>query len=135
MTGIGVLDLETRAEADRLIGDVVAEATLNGETETVVGYENHAGRTQLGAGAEPFARVITGHGNNGTDATEGAVAGRVLGTYLHGPLLPRNPWLADTLLGWALQHGTGQSVHLTALDDDLEERAREVARRRARVRR
>lgn len=135
LPGIGVLDLETTAGPDRLVGDVVAEATLDGETRLVVGYENHAGRTTLGEGTAPFARVITGHGNDGRSGLEGAVTGRVLGTYLHGPLLPKNPWLADVLLGWALEHAVGHRVDLDDLDDSLEREAFEIARRRAGLRR
>lgn len=130
MPGIGLLDLETTAGDSRLIGDVVLDVTLNGQTNTVVGYENHAGRTHLGGGCTPLGRLRRGHGNNGVDGCEGAVAGRLVGTYLHGPLLPKNPWLADTLLGWALDHA-GLSVDLEPLDDDLELAAHAVAQTRA----
>ena len=130
MPGIGLLDLETTAGKSRLIGDVVLDVTLNGHTRTVVGYENHAGRTHLGGGCTPLGRLRRGRGNNGADGCEGAVAGRTVGTYLHGPLLPKNPWLADTLLGWALDHA-GFSVELAPLDDDLEQAAHAVAQTRA----
>ena len=128
--GIGLLDLETTAGSSRLIGDVVLDVTLNGETNTVVGYENHAGRTRLGGGCTPLGHLRRGHGNNSEDGCEGAVAGRLVGTYLHGPLLPKNPWLADTLLGWALDHAGG-SINLEPLDDDLEQAAHAVAHTRA----
>ena len=74
---------------------------------TVAGFENHAGRTRLDAGAQPLGRVIAGFGNDGESGFEGCRVGRALGTYLHGPLLPRNPWLADWILSQALAHATG----------------------------
>ena len=95
-------DLDTVAGPTRLIGNLVIEAELDGERRSVVGFENHAGRTRLGPGSRPLGRVVHGHGNNGEDGLEGGVTGRVIGTYLHGPLLPKNPWLADTLIGWAV---------------------------------
>ncbi len=128
--GIGLLDADTIADPDRLIGDVVADVTLNGETRTVVGYENHAGRTHLGGGCTPLGRLRKGRGNNGADDCEGAVAGRLVGTYLHGPLLPKNPWMADVLLGWALDHA-GSSLDLAPLDDGLERAAHAAAQARA----
>ncbi|MCY3578407.1 MAG: glutamine amidotransferase [bacterium] len=134
MPGIGLLDLETTAGNSRLIGDVVLDVTLDGQTRTVVGYENHAGRTHLGGGCTPLGRLRRGHGNNGSDSCEGAVAGRQVGTYLHGPLLPKNPWLADILLGWALDYA-GHPVELAPLDDHLEQSAHAVAATRAGKRR
>lgn len=131
MPGIGLLDLDTVAGATRLIGDLVIDAELDGETCRVVGFENHAGRTRLGPGARALGRVVYGHGNNGDDGLEGGVQRRVIGTYLHGPLLPKNPWLADRLLAWALEHRTGGPVPLDPLDDALEGRARVVATERA----
>ncbi len=135
LPGVGVLDLDTTAGSTRLIGDIVLDATLDGVTARVVGYENHAGRTHLGAGVRPFGRVIHGHGNDGESGDEGAVRDRVVGTYLHGPLLPKNPWVADTLLGWALAHATGETPELTELDDSLELAAHRAAVGRAGVRR
>lgn len=134
MPGVGLLDLETTAGDDRQTGDVVLDVTLGGQTRTVVGYENHAGRTHLGAGCTPLGHLRHGHGNNGMDGCEGAVAGRLVGTYLHGPLLPKNPWLADTLLGWAIDRA-GYSIDLEPLDDGLEQAAHSVAEMRAGVRR
>ncbi|WP_419925878.1 type 1 glutamine amidotransferase [Candidatus Poriferisocius sp.] len=128
--GIGMLDLETTAADSRLIGDVVLDVTLGGRTDTVVGYENHAGRTHLGGGCTPLGHLRRGHGNNGADGCEGAVAGRTVGTYLHGPLLPKNPWLADTLLGWALECA-GSAADLEPLDDRLEQAAHAEAATRA----
>lgn len=132
MPGIGLLDAETTAGDDRLIGDVLLAATLDGATREVAGFENHAGRTHLGAGATPFGRVLAGYGNDGLSGTEGVTYRRAIGTYLHGPLLPRNPWVADTLLAWGLAHRTGERVDLPALDDALEDAARAVAAGRAR---
>ena len=134
MAGTGLLDLETAAATDRLIGDVVLSVTLDGHTSTVVGYENHAGRTRLGPGCTPLGQVQQGHGNNGEDGCEGAVSGRRVGTYLHGPLLPKNPWLADTLLRWALDHA-GTDFELEPLDDSLEQAAHTTAISRAGVKR
>ncbi|MFM8827970.1 MAG: type 1 glutamine amidotransferase [Actinomycetota bacterium] len=131
MPGIGVLDAETVAGDTRLIGDVLINATLGDETREVAGFENHAGRTHLGPGATPFGSVMAGHGNDGESGTVGVVRLRAIGTYLHGPLLPRNPWVADTLLRWALAHRTGREPRLEPLDDALEDAARAVARGRA----
>lgn len=129
--GIGILDITTTAGEDRLIGDIVLESDLGPAPGRLVGYENHAGRTTLGDGARAFGRVIRGHGNNGRDRTEGAVANRTVGTYLHGPLLPKNPWLADLLLSWALEHRYGREFELEPLDDRLEQAAHEAAVARA----
>jgi CobQ-like glutamine amidotransferase family enzyme len=135
LPGVGLLDLDTEAGPGRLIGDLVIEATLDGQTETVVGYENHGGRTHLGSAATPLGRVVKGHGNNGASGFEGAVQQRVIGTYLHGPLLPRNPWLADTLLRWALEHRAlehgGPPAELGPIDDTIERQAHQVAVARA----
>ena len=132
MGGISLLDADTVGGATRLIGDLVIEVALDGDRKTVVGFENHAGRTRLGPAARPLGRVISGNGNNGVDRGEGAVQGCVVGTYLHGPLLPKNPWLADRLLGWALEHATGASPELPPLDDTLEASAHAIAVARAR---
>ena len=134
MAGTGLLDLETTAGTDRLIGDVVLSVNLDGQTGTVVGYENHAGRTRLGSQSSPLGRVEKGHGNNGEDGFEGAVSGRRIGTYLHGPLLPKNPWLADTVLRWALDH-SGANLELEPLDDTLEQSAHATAVARAGLKR
>ena len=131
MPGIDVLDVDTEAGPTRLIGDVVIEAEIDGVTRQVVGYENHAGRTTLGPGSTPLGRVVHGHGNDGSGGFEGAVTGRAIGTYLHGPLLPKNPWLADLVLRWALERGTGESITLEPLDDTLEQRAHAAAVARA----
>ena len=135
MPGIGLLDVDTVAGPTRLIGDLVIEADLGDATHRVVGFENHAGRTQVGPGARPLGRVVHGHGNNDRDGGEGAVRDRVIGTYLHGPLLPKNPWLADQVLSWALEHATGRAPALEPLPDDLERVARAAAEARAAARR
>ncbi len=132
MQGISLLDADTVAGPTRLIGDLVIEVNLDGEHNTVVGFENHAGRTRLGPAAQPLGRVVSGNGNNGEDHGEGAIQGRIVGTYLHGPLLPKNPWLADRLLTWALEHATGSPPQLGPLDDSLETRAHAAALTRAR---
>jgi CobQ-like glutamine amidotransferase family enzyme len=137
LPGTGVLDLETTAGDNRLIGDLVIDAHLptemaSGETRQIVGYENHAGRTSLGSGCQPLGRVVNGHGNDGASGFEGACRDRVIGTYLHGPLLPKNPWLADVVLGWALAHRYGDgAVELEPIDDSMEQRAHAAAVARA----
>lgn len=115
--GLGVLDVHTQAGKRRFVGNLVAE-TPEG---VLVGFENHSGRTYLGARSLPLGAVLVGHGNNGEDHTEGVVQGKVIGTYSHGSCLPKNPWLADKLLAWALErrHGSATLVPL----DDREERA------------
>jgi CobQ-like glutamine amidotransferase family enzyme len=135
MPGAGVFPLETVAGETRLIGDVSIECELDsGEPLTVVGFENHGGRTLLDPGAVPFGRVVHGFGNDGESGFEGCRLGKAIGTYLHGPLLPRNPWLADWLIGQALARSLGEPPELETLDDELEYTAHAVALRRARER-
>lgn len=117
--GLGLLDITTVAAGTRLIGRTWATATLGGITTTLYGFENHAGRTTLGAGAQPLARTPKGHGNNGRDGTEGAIAGTIVGTYLHGPVLPLNPALSDWLISTALG-----GIELMPLPDREENAAR-----------
>ncbi len=121
LIGIGLLDVTTEhpgPRAKRLIGNIVIRSSiLHGQT--LVGFENHGGRTRLGPAAEPLGSVVAGFGNNGEDRTEGAVSRNVYGTYLHGPLLPKNPALTDHLLGTALAARYGE-VPLSPLDDRLE---------------
>jgi lipid II isoglutaminyl synthase (glutamine-hydrolysing) len=112
---LGLLDLETTAGGPRLVGEVV---TISREGELLTGFENHGGRSVLGPGVEPLGRVVCGGGNNGSDATEGARQGAVLGTYLHGPVLARNPALADLLLRHALQRQGRQLGPLQAVGRD-----------------
>jgi CobQ-like glutamine amidotransferase family enzyme len=136
MPGVGLFPHDTVAGERRMIGDVLLECELDpGERRTVAGFENHAGRTRLDAGAQPLGRVIAGFGNDGDSGFEGCRVGRALGTYLHGPLLPRNPWLADWILSQALAHATGgDPPELEPLPDRLEAEAHAVSARRARER-
>ncbi len=129
LPGVGLVDLSTVREAGpRLIGNCAIEADLGGGPRVIAGFENHGGRTYLGASEKPLGRVLAGHGNNGRDGFEGVRRDNVIGTYLHGPLLPKNIWLADRLIELALD------VELEALDDDqLEDAAHASARRAAGV--
>jgi CobQ-like glutamine amidotransferase family enzyme len=132
LPGAGILPLETVAGERRMIGDVLLQCELEpGETHTLAGFENHAGRTLLDPGAEPLGRVVAGFGNDGASGFEGCRVGRAIGTYLHGPLLPRNPWLADWLLAQALARRLGEVPTLEPLDDGLEDEAHRVAAQRA----
>ena len=136
MPGAGLFPHETVAGDTRMIGDVLLECELDrGVQRPLAGFENHAGRTLLDEGAEPLGRVVYGFGNDGESGHEGCRLGNALGTYLHGPLLPRNPWLADWLLGRALAHaGTGEPPALAPLADELEAEALRVSAERARRR-
>jgi len=135
LPGIGLLPHHTVAGERRMIGDVLLECELEpGRRRTLAGFENHAGRTYLDEGAEPLGRVVAGFGNNGEDGVEGSRVGNALGTYLHGPLLPRNPWLADWLIGKALARRLGDAPDLEPLPDDFESSAQRVSAERARAR-
>jgi lipid II isoglutaminyl synthase (glutamine-hydrolysing) len=132
LPGAGIFDHHTVAGERRMIGDVLLECELEpGERRTLAGFENHAGRTVLGPEAEPLGRVLAGFGNDGESGFEGCRRSRALGTYLHGPLLPRNPWLADWLLAQALAHRHGEPPELPPLADAVEAEAHEVAAGRA----
>jgi CobQ-like glutamine amidotransferase family enzyme len=124
LPGIGLLEARTvREDGLRLIGNVAIEVELDGvDTRVLAGFENHGGRTLLGAGQDPLGRVLRGHGNDGRSGLEGARSGNgnVVGTYLHGPLLPKNTWFADWLIATALGIDAGE---LAVLDDVLEEQA------------
>ena len=128
--GVGALDVRTVAGKRRFVGNLLVEA----DGGTLIGFENHSGKTYLGPGARPLGRVQVGGGNNGEDKTEGAVQGKVIGCYLHGSLLPKNPWLADRLITWALERRHG-AVELAPLDDAAEALAHEQATEVARARR
>jgi CobQ-like glutamine amidotransferase family enzyme len=150
LPGVGLLDVRTvrgvgeRASAARLIGNIAIEVRLDrldedgsgdpaggaSRARVLAGFENHGGRTQLGAGQQALGRVLKGLGNDGQSGFEGARSGNVIGTYLHGPLLPKNVWFADWLIATAL----GVTVaELAPLDDDLEIQAHRDARRAAGV--
>jgi hypothetical protein len=137
LPGVGAMDVHTVGGDVRLIGNIVIEARGLGleasgveQDDTspksqvsslkIVGFENHSGRTYLGAGVRPLGRVLAGHGNNGEDGTEGAIYRNAFGCYMHGSLLPKNPQLADHLIGLALRRRYGPGATLAPLDDTLE---------------
>ena len=127
INGIGLLDVETFAGQDRLIGNITTET----EFGKLVGYENHSGLTYVGEGAKAFGKVLGGAGNNLSDNTEGAVDKNVFGTYLHGPILPKNAQFADELLLRALERKYGPMT-IESIDDSLENEAHFVASSRPR---
>lgn len=122
--GLDVLDMYTEGGKDRLIGNVALEVELGGVIRKVTGFENHSGRTFLGK-LDPFGRVLVGHGNNGQDNSEGVIYKNVICSYLHGPLLPKNPFITDYLISIALKRRMGD-VLLEPLDDSLEESANKI---------
>jgi CobQ-like glutamine amidotransferase family enzyme len=132
LPGVGLVDLETvREDGPRLIGNVAIEVELGGRPRVLAGFENHGGRTRLGASERPLGRVLKGHGNDGRSGFEGirgGPEGTVVGTYLHGPLLPKNSWFADWLTATALRRDPAE---LARLDDTLEDAAHQAARRAA----
>ena len=124
INGIGILDLFTespRERKERLIGNIAIK-TFDGNV--VVGFENHGGRTYLGKDMKPFAEVVKGFGNNGKDKTEGAIYKNSIGTYLHGPILPKNPEIADWLIEKALERKYKKEIKLKKLDDSLSQKAK-----------
>ncbi|HEX4719298.1 MAG TPA: hypothetical protein VH300_12260 [Thermoleophilaceae bacterium] len=129
LPGVGLVDLRTvREPGPRLIGNCAIETDLGDGPRVIAGFENHGGRTYLGSDEHALGRVLKGFGNNGRDGREGVRRGNVIGTYLHGPLLPKNAWLADRLIELALE------TRLEPLpDDSLEEAAHDSARRAAGV--
>lgn len=128
MEGIGVLDIETYGTNERLIGNIITSSSAFGE---IIGYENHSGQTYLGDTVEPFATVIRGAGNNSKDGQEGAMYKNVIGTYLHGSILPKNPAVADFLIKTAAKRKYA-SFSNDLIDDTFATYAREVARNRPR---
>ncbi len=128
LTGIGVLDVETRGGDTRMIGNIVLRSDEFGD---IVGFENHSGDTVLGPGSVPLGKVVQGAGNNPRDGIEGARSGNVIGTYLHGSLLPKNPAISDFLLRVAAERRYGEFVP-RAIDDSTAERARAAAMSRPR---
>jgi lipid II isoglutaminyl synthase (glutamine-hydrolysing) len=122
--GLGVADLHTvREPGERLIGNVSIEVDLGAGPRVLAGFENHGGRTYIGDRGKPLGRVLHGHGNNGTDGLEGIVRGNLIGTYLHGPLLPKNAWLADELIARAIERRVGRRPQLAPLEDAFEDAA------------
>jgi CobQ-like glutamine amidotransferase family enzyme len=134
LPGLGIADLETvREPGPRLIGNVAIEADLGAGPRLIAGFENHGGRTYLGSGATPLGKVVSGHGNNGRDGYEGVKRDNVIGTYLHGPLLPKNAWLADHLIALALERRYGRRPELEPLADELEAAAHKSAQAAAKA--
>lgn len=132
IAGLGLVDLHTvRDDGPRLIGNIAIEVDLGGGPRVLAGFENHGGRTYLGEGERPLGRVLHGHGNNGRDGFEGVWRGALIGTYMHGPLLPKNAWLADHLIAAALGRRKGGPPALEPLADELELAAHASARRAA----
>jgi hypothetical protein len=125
LTGLGIFDMESKhfgKDKPRCIGNTIAKLD-NGKT--IVGFENHGGRTYLGKGVKPFATVIKGCGNNGEDGTEGAVYKNCIATYSHGPFLPKNPHIADWLISKSLEVKYKKKIELISLNDSLEWQAHE----------
>jgi CobQ-like glutamine amidotransferase family enzyme len=132
LEGVGLFDAWTVAGNKRCIGNVLIQCDFDGSNRTLVGFENHSGKTYLGTGCRPLGRVLSGFGNNGEDGTEGAVYRNAFGCYLHGSLLPKNPWFTDHLILAALRRRYGEQQQLAPLDDTLENRAHEAVVERVR---
>lgn len=143
--GLGIFDMFSKhpgPKQDRLIGNVIAKIETQNVSSTdqlspttyLVGFENHGGRTYLGSSAKPFAKVIKGFGNNGEDGTEGVVYKNAIGSYLHGPLLPKNPQIADWLIAKALEIKYKEVIALQSLDDSLEQKAKKTIANRLGIR-
>jgi len=144
--GLGILDLYTENPGEnykRLIGDIIAKSNLpfsrivvsvpipyRNSIDDVVGFENHGGRTYLGKNVKPLGTVLKGFGNNGEDQTEGAIYKNSFGSYLHGPILPKNPHFADYLIKLALEKKYSPPIDLSPLDDSLERQAHEAIAKR-----
>src|SRR3990167_10095101 len=132
--GLGIFDMisiHPGLNEKRLIGNIVAKTQLNNfRNKIIVGFENHGGKTYLGKKVKPFASVLYGNGNNGKDKTEGVVYKSAIGCYFHGPLLPKNPEIADYLIEKALENKYGKEIKLKKLDDFLAQKARETILRR-----
>lgn len=127
LKGVGLLDLYTEGGSKRFMTHMALECNFEQTGKQVlVGYENHSGRTYLGPKAQPLGKVIVGWGNNGQDGFEGAIYKNVFGTYLHGPVLPKNPWFTDYLIQLALERRYGK-VELAHLDDTTENIAHDTA--------
>ncbi len=128
--GLGIFDMKSihpGPKKDRLTGNIAARLEIPGFTNTlIVGFENHGGRTRLGHSVKPLAKVLKGYGNNGEDGTEGVIYKNALGSYLHGPLLPKNPEIADWLIQKALEVKYKKEIILSPLDDTLAKKAKEM---------
>lgn len=134
--GIGLFDLYTvnpGGKSKRLIGNMIFSPQVEGLDKPIVGFENHGGRTYLGKNIKPFGKILSGFGNNGEDKTEGAQYKASFGTYSHGPILSKNPQFADYLIKSALNHKYKKQIELKQLDDDLEQKARNVIAKRLQV--
>jgi CobQ-like glutamine amidotransferase family enzyme len=138
LEGLGIFDMVSKhfgKDKPRCIGNTAGEldsgfSILDFRKNTIVGFENHGGRTYLGAGVKPFAKVLYGNGNNGEDGTEGAIFNNCIATYSHGPFLPKNPHIADWLIAKALEIKYGKTIKLDDLDDSLEGQAHEFMLKR-----
>jgi CobQ-like glutamine amidotransferase family enzyme len=126
LEGVGVIDAYTVGGPTRFMNHIAVECTFAG-SQTLVGFENHSGRTFLGHDVQPLGRVLAGGGNNGEDGEEGAIQRQVYATYLHGPVLPKNPWFTDHLISQAVRHRTGTVPMLSPLGDAPEEKAHQAA--------
>lgn len=133
LPGAGLFDVRSVPGPKRHIGNVLVETELDGQRRTLVGFENHSGRTYLGPGMKALGRAVVGAGNNGEDQSEGAVYKSAIGCYLHGSLLPKNPWLADRLLAAGVRHRTGEPAQLAPLDDRIENEAHTAVEARIRA--
>jgi lipid II isoglutaminyl synthase (glutamine-hydrolysing) len=127
LEGIGALDLYTKGGRKRFMNHIAVESDLDGEHNVLVGFENHSGQTFLGPSVKPLGKVLAGGGNNGEDGYEGAIYRQVYATYLHGPVLPKNPWFTDHLIWQGLRHRYGDVPPLAPLRDNAEERAHQAA--------
>ncbi len=130
LPGVGAMDVHTVGGSERLIGNLAVDCTLPLTTRTLIGFENHSGRTYVGSGARPLGRVLAGNGNNGQDGSEGAIVNNAIGCYLHGSLLPKNPHLADYLIATAATRKYGH-CELEPLDDHREDNAHGVMLQRS----
>ncbi len=130
LPGVGAMDVHTVGGAERLIGNLAVECALPLIPRTLIGFENHSGRTYVGSGARPLGRVLAGNGNNGQDGSEGAIVNNAIGCYLHGSLLPKNPHLADYLIATAATRKYGH-CELEPLDDHREDNAHGVMLQRS----
>lgn len=133
--GLGIFDLYTENPGnERLIGNLISQSSVFSLPSSVlVGFENHGGRTYLGRDIKPLAKVLKGFGNNGGDGFEGAIYKNSIGTYMHGPILPKNPALSDWLIEKALERKYKKPMILKELDDSLEEKARDAIAKRLQI--